>query len=52
MTLAVEPMVTIGSGEVYTGADGHAAITADGSLGAHYENTILVTDGEPEFLTL
>jgi len=52
MTLAVEPMVSAGNCDVYTAMDGFTVITKDGSLGAHYENTILITDGEPEYLTL
>ncbi|MBQ3487620.1 MAG: type I methionyl aminopeptidase [Clostridia bacterium] len=51
MTLAVEPMVCAGDWKVEVLKDGWTVITADGSLAAHYENTILVTDGEPEILT-
>lgn len=51
MTLAIEPMITLGTYEVeVTGK--WRTITADGRNAAHYENTILVTDGEPEILTL
>ena len=52
MTLAVEPMINAGSWEVDFLNDGWTVVTRDGSLSAHYENTILVTDGEPEILTL
>lgn len=52
MTIAVEPMVNAGSWEVKTLPDGWTVLTADGSLSAHYENTILITDGEPEILTI
>ena len=52
MTLALEPMITIGTYEVDWGDDGWTVTTADGSLAAHYENTILITDGEPEILSL
>ena len=51
MTIAVEPMVNAGTWEVKVLKDGWAVKTADGSLSAHYENTILITDGEPEILT-
>ncbi len=52
MTLAVEPMINAGTWEVEWLDDDWTVVTADGSLSAHYENTILVTDGEPEILTL
>ena len=45
-------MITIGTYEVDWGDDGWTVTTADGSLAAHYENTILITDGEPEILSL
>lgn len=51
MTLAIEPMVCIGGAEVRVLEDGWTVVTADGSLAAHYENTVLITDGEPEILT-
>lgn len=51
MTIAVEPMVNAGTWEVKVLPDGWTVLTADGSLSAHYENTILITDGEPEILT-
>ncbi|MBR0308188.1 MAG: type I methionyl aminopeptidase [Mogibacterium sp.] len=52
MTLAVEPMITLGTYEVRTLANEWTVVTLDGKKSAHYENTILVTDGEPEILTL
>ena len=51
MTIAVEPMVTYGSYATTVLNDGWTVVTMDGSLSAHYENTILITDGEPELLT-
>ena len=52
MTIAVEPMVCAGHWEVRVLKDNWTTVTADGSLAAHYENTILITgDGEPEILT-
>lgn len=51
MTLAVEPMINEGDWEVEWLDDDWTVVTADGSLSAHYENTILITDGEPEILT-
>ena len=52
MTLAIEPMVNAGRYDVEWTDDDWTVITEDGSLSAHYENTILITDGEPEILTL
>ena len=52
MTLAIEPMVNEGTYEVRVLRDGWTTITADGKLSAHYENTVLITDGEPEILTV
>lgn len=52
MTLAVEPMINAGSYEVVWLDDDWTVVTADNSLSAHYENTILITDGEPEILTI
>ncbi|MCI8538711.1 MAG: type I methionyl aminopeptidase [Oscillospiraceae bacterium] len=51
MTIAVEPMVNAGGCDITTLKDGWTVKTKDGSLSAHYENTILITDGEPEILT-
>lgn len=52
MTLAIEPMINIGTHAVKWLNDDWTVITADGSLSAHYENTVLITDGEPVLLTL
>lgn len=52
MTLAVEPMVNIGTAKVLWMDDDWTVVTADGSLSAHYENTILITEGKPEILSL
>ena len=52
MTLAIEPMITEGSYEVDVLEDDWTAVTVDGGLAAHYENTVVITDGEPELLTL
>ena len=52
MTLAIEPMVNAGTHEVRILKDGWTVLTADGKLSAHYENTVLITDGEPEILTV
>lgn len=52
MTLAVEPMINMGRSDVEWLDDNWTVVTEDGSLSAHYENTILITDGEPEILTL
>ena len=53
MTLAVEPMINMGRPDVEWLDDDWTVVTEDGSLSAHYENTILITeDGEPEILTL
>ena len=52
MTLAIEPMINMGGWEVEWLDDDWTIVTADGSLSAHYENTVLITDGEPEILTL
>ncbi|MBR1497535.1 MAG: type I methionyl aminopeptidase [Oscillospiraceae bacterium] len=52
MTIAVEPMINQGTWEVKVLPDGWTVVTADGKLSAHYENSILITDGEPEILTM
>ena len=52
MTLAVEPMINMGRGDVEWLEDNWTVVTQDGSLSAHYENTILITEGEPEILTV
>ena len=51
MTIAVEPMVNQGDWRVKVMRDGWTVRTADGSLAAHYENSILITKGDPEILT-
>ena len=52
MTLAIEPMVIQGKPNILELDDGWTIVTEDGSLSAHYENTILITEGAPEILTL
>ncbi len=52
MTLAIEPMVNQGAYDVKVLKNGWTVVTADGKLSAHYENTLAVTDGEPEILTV
>jgi methionyl aminopeptidase len=52
MTLAIEPMVNLGDPDTFLTDDGWTVVTADGSWSAHWEHTVLVTDGEPEILTL
>ncbi len=52
MCLAIEPMITAGDWRVKVERDKWTVRTADGSNAAHYENTVIVTDGEPEILTL
>ena len=52
MTLAIEPMVIQGKPNILELDDGWTIITEDGSLAAHYENTILITENEPEVLTI
>jgi methionyl aminopeptidase len=51
MTIAIEPMVNTGRPEVKILKDGWTVVTQDGSLSAHFEHTVLITDGEPEILT-
>ena len=52
MTLAIEPMISAGTYEVDWLDDDWTVVTRDGSLASHYENTVLITKGEPEILTL
>lgn len=52
MTLAIEPMINMGRADVEWLDDDWTVVTEDGSLSAHYENTILITEDEPEILTL
>jgi methionyl aminopeptidase len=51
MTLAIEPMVNLGGDAIRFLDDMWTIVTRDGKNSAHYENTILITDGEPEILT-
>ena len=51
MTLAIEPMVNVGTEKVKVLSDGWTVVTLDGKLSAHYENTIAITDGDPILLT-
>jgi len=51
MTLAIEPMVNAGRPEVKILKDGWTVVTVDGQLSAHFEHTVLITEGEPEILT-
>lgn len=51
LVIAIEPMMTLGSGELYVDADGHSYRTKDGSRTAHFEHTVLVTKNGPEILT-
>ena len=51
MTIAIEPMLTIGSPETDILDDDWTFVTSDGSLAAHFEHTLLITDGDPEILT-
>ena len=51
MTLAIEPMINMGTWKVKVLRDGWTVKTLDGSLSAHYENTVLITEGEPIILT-
>jgi len=52
MVFAIEPMINQGSYDVEVGLDNWTAVTSDGKLSAHYENTVVITDSEPELLTL
>ena len=51
MTIAIEPMVNAGGPQVKMLNDGWTVVTKDGQLSAHFEHTVLVTEGEPEILT-
>ena len=51
MTLAIEPMINLGVHDVKIMPDGWTVLTADGKLSAHFEQTVLITDGEPIILT-
>ncbi len=52
MTIAIEPMATLGGHETYTASDGWTVLTTDGSRSAHFENTILVTEDGYEIMTV
>ena len=52
MTFAIEPMINLGTSEVYTSEDEWTVKTVDGLVSSHYENTIVITDNEPEILSL
>lgn len=52
MVLAIEPMITEGSYDVYTGEDGWTVYTKDGKMAAHFEHTVVITDNGPEILSL
>ena len=51
-TLAIEPMIAMRSPEIVILEDDWTVVTCDGSWAAHYENTVLITDGDPEILSL
>jgi methionyl aminopeptidase len=51
MTLAIEPMLNVGGDETRTLDDGWTVVTADGTISAHFEHTVVITEGEPEILT-
>ena len=51
MTVAIEPMLNLGGDDVHTLEDDWTVVTNDGKPSAHFEHTVLVTDGEPEILT-
>jgi len=52
MVIAIEPMLNIGKADILTLSDGYTIKTADGSRSAHFEHTVLITEGEPEILTM
>ncbi len=52
MTIAIEPMINLGTERILQLADGWTVVAADGLPSAHYENTVVITDGEPRLLTL
>lgn len=52
MTLAIEPMINAGNGQTVVSEDAWTVVTKDGKYSAHYENTVLITDGAPQMLTL
>ena len=52
MTIAIEPMINMGTWQIKLMSDGWTAVTAVGKPSAHYENTVALTDGDPIILTL
>jgi methionyl aminopeptidase len=52
MTIALEPMVQVGTWKTKLLSDGWTVVTADGKLSAHFEHSFAITDGEPDILTL
>ncbi len=52
MVFAIEPMITEGSYDCYTMPNDWTVVTEDGKLAAHYENSVIITEGEPELITL
>ena len=52
MVLAIEPMINVGTQDSEVLTDNWTVVTADGKLSAHYENTVAITDGKPDILTL
>jgi len=52
LVLTIEPIIALGTGKVWLDKDGWTVRTADGSLAAHYEHTVVITRGEPVLLTV
>ena len=52
MTICIEPMICAGDWHIRILDDGWTVVTQDGRLAAHYENPVLITDGEPEILSM
>ena len=52
MTLAIEPMINLGTERLRWMSDNWTVVTADGKASAHYENTILITKDEPKILSI
>jgi methionyl aminopeptidase len=52
MVFTIEPMVNMGTDKCVVLEDEWTTVTVDGQMSAHYENTIIITDGEPEILTM
>ena len=52
MTLAIEPMINMGTKDVLWMDDDWTIVTEDGELSAHYENTVLITEGDPVILSM